>query len=83
MSASRACAKSGGRWLNIEKSNSIFAVALLRLSKNGASSVKDRAAGEREGARPASQYNNPPQKSLEIKAFRAKQHFDAVKMLGG
>ena len=47
----------------------------LRLSKNGALSDKDRAAGEREGARPASQYNNPPQKSLENQGFSSEAAF--------
>ena len=31
--------------------------------------VDNRAAGEREGARPASQSNNPPPKSLIFQAF--------------
>ena len=48
----------------------------LRLSKNYASAVDNRAAGEREGARPASQSNNPPQKSLIFQAFWAKQRFE-------
>ena len=30
-----------------------------------------------------SRSNNPPKKSLRIQAFRAKQHFEPVKMLGG
>ena len=55
----------------------------VKLSKNDISSTDNRAAGERERARPVSQYNNPPQKSLKNQAFRAKQHFDEIKMLGG
>ena len=48
----------------------------MRLSKNYASVVDIRGAGEREGARPASRYNNPPQKSLIFQAFWAKQRFE-------
>ena len=42
-----------------------------------------RAAGERKGARPASCTINRRRKDLKIKAFRAKLHFDTIKMLGG
>ena len=55
----------------------------LSLSKNYDSNAENRAAGERERARPVSQYNKPPQKSLKNQAFRAKQHFGEIKMLGG
>ncbi|MCI7741981.1 MAG: hypothetical protein MSO56_06705 [Clostridiales bacterium] len=61
------------------KNNSSF----LRLSKNCAFAADNRAAGEREGARPASQSNNPPQKSLIFQAFWAKQRFEFLKTLGG
>ena len=44
---------------------------------------RDREAGEREGARPASRYSNPPQKGLIYQDFRAKQYFDNIKILGG
>ncbi len=55
----------------------------MRLSKNDPTEPENWAAGVREGARPASQYNKPPQKSVKFQAFRAKQHFDTIKMLGG
>lgn len=45
--------------------------------------LDNRAAGVREGARPDSQFNRPPQKSRSIQAFRAKRHFDKNKMPGG
>ena len=57
--------------------------SLLRLSKNYTFVANNRAAGEREGARPASRYNNPPPKSLIFLAFWAKQRFDFFKTLGG
>ena len=47
----------------------------LRLSKNYASPQVNRAAGEREGVRPASHYNNPPQKRLIYQAFRSAAAF--------
>ena len=44
----------------------------------------NRAAGELEGARPASNTIKPPSKSLDTSmTFGAKQHFDNIKMLGG
>ena len=55
----------------------------LWLPKNCISIDKNKAAGEREGARPASRYNNPPQKSLNYQAFWAKQRFEFIKTLGG
>ena len=55
----------------------------LWLPKNCISIDKNKAAGEREGARPASRYNNPPQKSLNYQAFWAKQRFVEHKTLGG
>ena len=55
----------------------------LRLSKNYTLIADNRAAGEREGARPASRFYIPPQKSLIFQAFWAKQRFEAFKTLGG
>ena len=43
----------------------------------------NRAAGEREGVRPASHFNKPPQKSLENQGFSGAKHFALGKMLGG
>lgn len=41
-------------------------------------------AGELEGAKAHLELDKPPQKSIaESKAFRAKQHFEMFKMLGG
>ena len=41
-----------------------------------------RAAGELEGVRPASNTINRRRKD-RVRAFRAKLHFDIIKMLGG
>ncbi len=41
----------------------------LRLSKNYKQILRDRVAGEREGARPASRYNNLPSKGLIYQDF--------------
>ena len=43
----------------------------------------NRAAGEHEGARPASCFNNPPQKSIEFQGFSGAAAFGLCKMLGG
>ena len=47
----------------------------LSLSKNCDSNAENRAAGERERARPVSQYNNPPKKSLEKQDFSGEAAF--------
>ena len=59
------------------------ASVFIETIKNYTSVVDSRVAGEREGARPTSQFNNPPQKSLIFQAFWAKQRFEFFKTLGG
>ncbi len=55
----------------------------MKLSKTMLRCKENRAAGELKGARPASNTINRRRKALKLEAFRAKQHFDFVKMLGG
>ena len=56
----------------------------LRLSKNYFLVQSNRAAGEREGARPASQHNNPPQKSLDFsRLFGRSSILPRAKCLAG
>ena len=55
---------------------------LLRVSKNIAETSEDRAAGELEGARPASNPIARRPKRLENQGF-SEMHFGFGKMLGG
>jgi len=47
-----------------------------QVSKNLVLRKKYRAAGEHEGVRPASCFNNPPLKSLIYQGFQAKRRFE-------
>ena len=61
-----------------------MAIPVQLVKKHVQQGTDKRAAGELEGARPASNTIKPPSKSLDTSmTFGAKQHFDIIKMLGG